>query len=193
MPNDVEFLTRVYALFNSREIESVLAAMHPYVVWANGMEGGHVHGREECAAIGNVNGRSSIHMLKFVPASTRVSSMRMDFGPPRTQSAVVYSRRSHFLFKIKKLRHRGIALSNAFTPSIADRHAPASRGIVARNVSAPRLAFQMMPPVDSGVSIPITSFPRTPRAARSQEPARISSRLQHVAETDRCFCAGMMS
>jgi hypothetical protein len=47
MPDDVELLKRVYALFNGREIESVLAAMHPDVVWANGMEGGYVHGRDE--------------------------------------------------------------------------------------------------------------------------------------------------
>ena len=47
MANDVELLRRVYALFNGRDIESVLAAMHPDVVWANGMEGGHVHGRDE--------------------------------------------------------------------------------------------------------------------------------------------------
>jgi len=47
MPDDVELLRRVYDLFNRREMESVLAAMHPDVVWANGMEGGHVHGRDE--------------------------------------------------------------------------------------------------------------------------------------------------
>jgi ketosteroid isomerase-like protein len=47
MSDDVELLRRVYALFNGRDIESVLAAMHPDVVWANGMEGGHVHGRDE--------------------------------------------------------------------------------------------------------------------------------------------------
>ena len=47
MSDDVELLERVYALFNGREIERVLAAMHPEVVWANGMEGGHVHGRDE--------------------------------------------------------------------------------------------------------------------------------------------------
>ena len=46
MSDDVELLRRVYALFNSRDIDSVLAAMHPDVVWANGMEGGHVHGRD---------------------------------------------------------------------------------------------------------------------------------------------------
>jgi ketosteroid isomerase-like protein len=47
MSDDVELLRRVYALFNGRDIESVLAAMHPDVVWANGMEDGHVHGRDE--------------------------------------------------------------------------------------------------------------------------------------------------
>ena len=41
-----EFLTQVYQRFNARDIEAVLAALHPDVTWANGMEGGHVHGRE---------------------------------------------------------------------------------------------------------------------------------------------------
>jgi ketosteroid isomerase-like protein len=50
MSDKVELLKRVYALFNGREIEGVLAAMHPDVVWANGMEGGHVHGRDEVRA-----------------------------------------------------------------------------------------------------------------------------------------------
>ena len=45
MSDEVELLKRLYAQFNAREIESVLAAMHHDVVWANGMEGGHVHGR----------------------------------------------------------------------------------------------------------------------------------------------------
>jgi hypothetical protein len=47
MPDEMELLRRVYALFNGRDLENVLAAMHPDVVWANGMEGGHVHGRDE--------------------------------------------------------------------------------------------------------------------------------------------------
>jgi hypothetical protein len=47
MSDDGERLKRVYDLFNGRDIESVLAAMHPDVIWANGMEGGHVHGRDE--------------------------------------------------------------------------------------------------------------------------------------------------
>lgn len=40
----IEFLKRLYALFNARDMERLLAGMHHDVVWANGMEGGHVHG-----------------------------------------------------------------------------------------------------------------------------------------------------
>jgi hypothetical protein len=47
MSDHVELLKRVYEAFNVRDMESVLAAMHHDVVWANGMEGGCVHGREE--------------------------------------------------------------------------------------------------------------------------------------------------
>jgi hypothetical protein len=47
MPDDVDLLRRVYALFNARDIESILAAMHLDIVWANGMEGGYVPGRDE--------------------------------------------------------------------------------------------------------------------------------------------------
>jgi hypothetical protein len=47
MSANVELLKRVYDQFNAREIEAVLAAMHEDVMWANGMEGGYVHGRDE--------------------------------------------------------------------------------------------------------------------------------------------------
>ena len=46
MPEDIELLKRLYRQFNARDIESVLAAMTEDVVWANGMEGGHVHARD---------------------------------------------------------------------------------------------------------------------------------------------------
>src|SRR6266404_1970017 len=46
MSDEVDLLKRVYDRFNARDMETVLAAMHEDVVWANGMEGGHVHGRE---------------------------------------------------------------------------------------------------------------------------------------------------
>jgi hypothetical protein len=34
----------VYKAFNARDVDSVLAVMHPDVDWPNGMEGGRVHG-----------------------------------------------------------------------------------------------------------------------------------------------------
>lgn len=42
----VEFLKRVYDRFNARDMEAVLACLYENVMWANGMEGGHVHGRD---------------------------------------------------------------------------------------------------------------------------------------------------
>jgi nuclear transport factor 2 (NTF2) superfamily protein len=39
-------LERLYREFNAREIENVLTALDEDVTWANGMEGGHVHGRK---------------------------------------------------------------------------------------------------------------------------------------------------
>ena len=46
MSDNVELLKRIYDRFNARDMETVLAALHEDVIWANGMEGGHVHGRE---------------------------------------------------------------------------------------------------------------------------------------------------
>jgi ketosteroid isomerase-like protein len=44
--DDTELLKRLYERFNARDMEALLAAMHPDVLWANGMEGGHVHGHD---------------------------------------------------------------------------------------------------------------------------------------------------
>jgi hypothetical protein len=41
-----EVLSAAYRDFNSRNVEAVVSRMHPQVEWANGMEGGHVHGRD---------------------------------------------------------------------------------------------------------------------------------------------------
>jgi hypothetical protein len=46
MSTQEERLGQVYSRFNARDIEAMLAALHPDVTWANGMEGGHVRGRE---------------------------------------------------------------------------------------------------------------------------------------------------
>ncbi|MBY5869312.1 nuclear transport factor 2 family protein [Rhizobium leguminosarum] len=44
--NDVDMIKRIYASFNARDIDAVLAVLSDNVAWANGMDGGHVHGRE---------------------------------------------------------------------------------------------------------------------------------------------------
>jgi ketosteroid isomerase-like protein len=46
MDDDVNILEHIYARFNARDIDGVLAALTDDVAWANGMDGGHVHGRE---------------------------------------------------------------------------------------------------------------------------------------------------
>ena len=46
MSPDHQLLTDLYAAFNARDIDRCLAGMHPDVTWANGMDGGNVHGHE---------------------------------------------------------------------------------------------------------------------------------------------------
>jgi hypothetical protein len=41
-----EVLFTAYRDFNARNIEAVISRMHRDVEWANGMEGGHVHGKD---------------------------------------------------------------------------------------------------------------------------------------------------
>jgi len=50
MKSEQELLTKVYAAFNERDIDSILAVMHPEVDWPNGMEGGRMRG--QCAVRG---------------------------------------------------------------------------------------------------------------------------------------------
>jgi ketosteroid isomerase-like protein len=47
---DIETLEHIYDRFNARDIDGVLAALAEDVAWANGMDGGHVHGLEEVRA-----------------------------------------------------------------------------------------------------------------------------------------------
>ena len=46
MASDVDVLKHLYDRFNARDMEALLKAMRADVMWANGMEGGHVHGHE---------------------------------------------------------------------------------------------------------------------------------------------------
>lgn len=44
--SDTDRLKHLYGHFNAREIEAVVTMLHPDVAWANGMEGGYVHGHD---------------------------------------------------------------------------------------------------------------------------------------------------
>jgi hypothetical protein len=46
MPSERDLLDDLYESFNARDMEAALAAMHRDVVWANGLDGGYVYGRE---------------------------------------------------------------------------------------------------------------------------------------------------
>lgn len=50
MDGDVEILRSIYDRFNARDIDRVLAMLSDDVAWANGMDGGYVHGREAVRA-----------------------------------------------------------------------------------------------------------------------------------------------
>ena len=43
---DIELLRRLYQSFNARDLPAILKVLHPDVTWANGMDGGHVHGHD---------------------------------------------------------------------------------------------------------------------------------------------------
>ena len=46
MTDNIEVLKRTYDRFNARDIDAVLSVLTDDVAWANGMDGGHVHGLE---------------------------------------------------------------------------------------------------------------------------------------------------
>jgi ketosteroid isomerase-like protein len=50
MDQDMATLQEIYAAFNARDIDRVLAALSEDVEWANGMDGGHEHGLEAVRA-----------------------------------------------------------------------------------------------------------------------------------------------
>ncbi len=43
---ETQLIKHIYNCFNARDIDGVLAALAEDVAWANGMDGGHVHGHQ---------------------------------------------------------------------------------------------------------------------------------------------------
>jgi ketosteroid isomerase-like protein len=46
MDDHLENLTHLYRHFNERNVDAVLAHLASDIAWANGMDGGHVHGHD---------------------------------------------------------------------------------------------------------------------------------------------------
>jgi ketosteroid isomerase-like protein len=46
MADDIAIISAMYDRFNERDIGGVLGALTDDVAWANGMDGGHVHGHD---------------------------------------------------------------------------------------------------------------------------------------------------
>lgn len=71
MTNEREILAGAYRDFNARNIDAVISRMQPDVAWANGMEGGHVHGKDEVR---------SYWTRQFLTLSPRVDPVRIEPG-----------------------------------------------------------------------------------------------------------------
>jgi hypothetical protein len=71
MTNEREILQAAYRDFNARNIEAVLSRMQPDVAWANGMEGGHVHGKDAVRAYWT---------RQFMTLNPRVDPVRIEPG-----------------------------------------------------------------------------------------------------------------
>jgi hypothetical protein len=61
----VELLKRIYDRFNARDVDGVLAVLADVVAWANGMDGGHVHGREAVRGTGRASGPWSVRTCEL--------------------------------------------------------------------------------------------------------------------------------
>ena len=83
MTDDIAILRGMYDGFNARDINGVLDALTDDVAWANGMDGGHVHGRE---------GVREYWMRQWAIVSPHVEPLR--FEPAPDGSIVVEVRQS---------------------------------------------------------------------------------------------------
>lgn len=81
MPNSTELLARLYDGFNARDVEAALATMHPDVIWANGLEGGHVHGH---------NGVRDYWTEQWATMDSRAEPTQISIGEDGTASVEVH-------------------------------------------------------------------------------------------------------
>lgn len=80
MADDIAVLRAMYDAFNARNINGVLGALTEDVVWANGMDGGHVRGRESVR---------TYWTRQWAVVSPRVEPERFDRAPDGSIVVVV--------------------------------------------------------------------------------------------------------
>ena len=107
---DTEILKRMYDRFNARDIDGVLAALADDVAWANGMDGGHVHGREavraywtrQWAILGPHAQPLSFHQTADGTISVEVQQTVRDLGgrPLQEQDHGLKDRTVHHVFQV---------------------------------------------------------------------------------------------
>ncbi len=101
MAEPEQVLTDLYAAFNRRDIDTVLAAMHPVVDWPNAWEGGRVRGRAAVRAYWE---------RQFKEISGRVEPVGFSEGDDGTVVVdvhqVVHDARSGELLTDRRVRHR---------------------------------------------------------------------------------------
>ncbi len=143
MDDDVKVLERIYDRFNARDIDGVLSALADDVAWANGMDGGHVHGREAVRAYWTRQWTMvsphvepvSFHRTQdgAIIAEVRQSVRDLEGKPlqGQTHGPQRQDSRPHFPFSRRQsgsLRHRGCCLGDeAMRRSKARLHAETIR------------------------------------------------------------------
>lgn len=83
MSEEIETLKHVYERFNARDIEAVLADMYENVMWANGMEGGHVHRRD---------GVRSYWIRQWAMVDPHITLVSFSSGPAGGKSSLKFTR-----------------------------------------------------------------------------------------------------
>src|SRR5690349_21381237 len=79
--SDEDLLIRLYDCFNARDMPGALATMHKDVVWANGLEGGHVQGHD---------GVRSYWTQQWATMDSRAEPIAFSIGPDGTHEAEVH-------------------------------------------------------------------------------------------------------
>ena len=128
MDGDVELLKRIYDRFNARDIDGVLAVLADDVAWANGMDGGHVHGREavreywtrQCPSSRGQGGSLRHTGCCLIPIFTESSACSGSPSSRRSFSALARWALRSSTERLRLLRLEAVALDRSNKPNDRD-------------------------------------------------------------------------